>query len=153
MNHPPSRIVQELIVLESAGLFNDPEASAGVVWPLYISSIPQGTGVPNDCGCVYDTAGELSTRMMASGFNVQKYGIQVKTRSMDPNAAFVRLRAVALILERIRNYIVTLDEDTYVVENVEQSTPPVPIGEDERRLAHVTLNLLVSLHGEYVPSE
>ena len=53
MNHSPAKILADILV--AGELFTIPSVAGS--WPLYVSSMPDGDAVEDDCAAVYDTAG------------------------------------------------------------------------------------------------
>ena len=90
----------------------------GDVWPLYISSMPDGDDVENDCGSIYDSPGVIDARLMREGEIVEHFGIQIKIRSKDYEIGYRKIRGLVLDLDALKNEIITLDDNTYTVENL-----------------------------------
>ena len=86
--------------IRGQGLMTDPDDSAGVVWPLYISLMPDNVDVETNCGIVYSTSGIKDGRLM-SGEVIQHYGIQLRIRCDDYNIGWAKAESVANNLDSI----------------------------------------------------
>ncbi len=125
MNHPPSRIVRELLIDGSGALFTDPsDASA---WPVYIGHLPDGEAVGKNCAAVYDTSGIKEGRT-ADGEEQMLFGFQLSIRSDGYEEGWVKAKAAADFLAAVHNSTVTLGSDTYSVDSISQPSPPLALG-------------------------
>jgi len=111
----PSSIIASIIVQILEEMSNPLN---GDVWPLYISSMPDDSDVEDDCGSIYDSPGVINARLMEDGEVVEHHGIQIKIRSTDYETGFRKIRGLALDLDAVKNQSITLDDNTYTVNNL-----------------------------------
>lgn len=76
LTHPPSQIVQNLLIGEGLGV----RAAVGneTNWPVFYSKEPSS---PDNCITVYDTTGKSGGRSMIDGELLGHEGIQLQIRS------------------------------------------------------------------------
>lgn len=139
----PAEILASLLI--EGAFFNEFDLPGP--WPICTSAMPDGAAGPDQCGTVYDTSGEITARLMAGGKNLVKFGVQLKTRSTDYNVAYSKLSAVTLFLETVLMRAITVDGNLYTINGIVQSSPVISMGQDERRRALCSVNLLLMLIG------
>lgn len=143
----PSDVLKAFLIASSGALFSDPVVTPGQPWPLYVSSLPDGAGIPDDVAAVYDTEGIIPHRLLASGTNAQKFGLQLKARSLNPPDSFNLLDATAVTLSKLKRPVVAVGSTNFTVDTVIQTSPVLSIGQDERRRALHTVNFYLMLIG------
>lgn len=143
----PASILETLLTEGSGALFSDPTSNPTGEWPLFVSALPDGPGVPNDVGCLYDTAGVTLASLLASGFNVGKFGVQLKTRATVSSDSFSIIESARMFLSKINRRQIAVGSTNFTVDTVRQTSPVLSVGQDERRRAMHTLNLYVHLLG------
>jgi len=143
MNHSPARILAELLTTGSGSLLT--EAADDVDWPVFVSSEPD---TPSDCATIYDTEGIQEIRKL-SGANIVRYGFQIRIRSIDYEEGWAKAHDIASYLETVHAEEVTVDSDTYEIDNVSQTSPISALGPEEgtRRRMLFTLNGLIRVEG------
>ena len=131
--------------LQSAGVFSAYDADEA--WPVYVSSMPDGAGVPADCAVLYNTAGLFNGKTLRGSVDC-RYGVQLRVRSSTDSEGWVKINAAGRALDSVCRTIVLVGEVEYVVYNVSRATPVIPLGRDissqALRYLHV-LNVLVTL--------
>ena len=144
MNHPPSAILTEYLTDDSTKPFTAPVEELD--WPLYMTSMPDGDNVEDDCGVVYDTVGEKLDRTM-DGVVLFLWGIQIKLRASDYEVGWAKATEVQDLLETLHQQSVTIDTTTYEVESMIESAPVISLGVEPgtKRRYLFTLNYLVSI--------
>lgn len=142
MNHSPAMLLQALIIGQDSPLFTDP--ANGQAWPLYISSMPDGEGVPINCGAVYDTPGQTAGRVSGGKTSFQ-YGIQIKVRASSYASGYAKAEAVANLLDEIHNEQVEMGStNSYVVDTLIQQGTIQALGVDgTERNELFTVNFLM----------
>jgi hypothetical protein len=75
----PSEFIKLLLTEPSSAPFTDP--SDELSWPCYISHMPDGKGVEDNCGVVYDTAGSVNMVLLDNS-HVSDDGFQLSIRSL-----------------------------------------------------------------------
>lgn len=149
MKHSPAHILAEYLRQgeSSLGLFTDPADEGD--WPLYVSSLPDGNGVPANAAAVYDTSGVKIARLN-NGTNVFQYGVQVFIRSSDYIIGHGKASELESLLEGLLNEKVTIGEEVYVINTFNQTSPVLVLGQDPdtRRDAFTINGLLFLRKGE-----
>jgi len=142
----PAEILKALLIQPSAALFTDPEDATA--WPLYISAMPDGTGVEENCGAVYDTEGRVVTRLLASGTVIVLPGCQIKVRALDYAVGYSRLKDVSEELSAVKYRTpITIGLNSYRIDSIIQTSPVISMGQDPLRRAMFSLNVLLALVG------
>ncbi len=130
--------------IKGQGLMSNP--AANMTWPLFISRIPDGTGVATSCGAIYDTTPIKDGRLMV-GPIIQHYGLQIMIRSADHNVGWKKLEAVSVELDSINNEFITVSDEEYQIYNIKRMGTIISLGAEEgtedRRL--FTANFIVTL--------
>ena len=145
MNHTPAYILAALLTKVGVEIFTPP--SEAEAWPLYISHEPDGPRVEDNCGTVYDTEGVKDGRVM-SGENIFHHGVQLRIRTGQYTDGWVKAEEAAVYLETVQEEEVDIGEETYQIDAVTQTSPILPLGQEEgtsKRRELFTVNFLVSL--------
>lgn len=135
--------MRAILTQPSGSVFTMPEA--GAAWPVYVSFMPDGTGVKNDIAAIYDTEGMVTHRLLASKKNIESYGLQIKTRSYEYRDGYRLLSEQATNLSKISRFIVFVESTQYIIDTVKQTSPIIPMPQDEERRSFFVLNVLLSL--------
>ena len=98
----PSDIIYALLL--QAALATAP--STGNPWPCYVSAMPDGDQVQNNVVTVYDILGLKEGRDMASGTVYERYGVQIKIRSLLYEDGWAQIQAVANYVDAMRQVLV-----------------------------------------------
>jgi hypothetical protein len=144
LTNTPAEIMREQMISGSGALFDDPNAT-NPTWPLYVSELPDGTGIPDNAAAVYDTEGVIFSRLLASGRVLQGYGIQIKIRGRTYSQAYSLLYTTASALAKLKNVPVSIDGNNYAIETFRQTSGVISMGQDEKRRALCSLNGILSL--------
>ena len=136
MNHSPAEISASF--LKTVELFTEP----GGEMPLYIGSLPDEL---TDAAVVIDTAGRIEGRRLPSGVYQEQYGIQIKLRSSNYKVGWVFLQTVCDYLSSVQNETVTVEDDSYVLDTANQTSPVFALGQDEKRREMFTTNFLLMI--------
>ena len=99
-------------------------------WPLYVSYMPDSSGVKTNSGAIYDASGKKDGRLMA-GTVIQHYGVQIKIRSSVYTTGWAKLEAIATNLYTIDNAEVTVSGEDYQICNVSRIEPIISLGNEE----------------------
>ena len=151
MVHTPAQILQQLLITGSSALFSNPAGSAQ--WPLYFSSMPDGTDVMDNVGAVYDIDGVQIARLLASGENIESYGIQIKSRCMDASLGYTILYNASLQMEKVKRQVINVPVTggpsvQYTVDTISKTSQVISMGQDQRRRAFYSLDVLLMLLGQ-----
>lgn len=147
MNHSPAELLFEDLVTQ--GIFSDPTDESA--WPLFVSSLPIGGEQAKSLGCLYDTPGEKSGRLM-TGKNLFKYGVQLRIHALTSRIGWRKAQEVETRLAAVHNVVIDIsesgdsDEDTsYTIDSINQTSPIMNLGLDPEAGTHYvfTLNFLV----------
>ncbi len=117
-----------------------------LVWPLYVSHLPDGNNIKTDAGAVYDTSGINDLRQM-NGFTPQHFGIQLRIRSRSYDDGWDKIEDVATDLDSVNNVSITYDSIEYELRNISRSTPVIALGVEpgtKRRYAF-TINYTMTI--------
>lgn len=149
MNNSPAQIIQQLLTGPSGALFSNPPAAPAkptLPWPMYVSSMPDLD--LEGIAAAYDTEGIVIARFLASGKNQQNFGVMLRVRSISYAAGYTILsKACSDVLAKVRRMPITVGENSYAIDTISQTSPVHSAGQDERRRAYLTVNLLVMLLG------
>jgi len=144
LNHSPAQIIAQLLIDLSVG--TDPASET--TWPVYNTSLPDSTSSDNAI-CVYDTTGEMDSRMMIGGEWEERYGINIRIRSSDHVAGVAKMNALAVALDtQVQNAAVAMTTPTsvYAVQSVSRRSGPFDNGPEPTSGRRVfTVNYLASL--------
>lgn len=112
LTHSPAEIFQQLLVDLSLGVI--PPTSSD--WGVYATQEPD---TPDKVITCYDTTGIHQGRTMADGEVQERYGTQIRVRSPNHNAGFVKANAILIVLDQSVNYTtVTVGSTNYIVYSV-----------------------------------
>ena len=101
----PASIIAYYII-NTLSKMSDP--SDGDSWPLFIASLPDGPNVETSCGAIYDTSGIRESKDMY-GDVVVKQGMQLRLRSADYNACYVKIEDIAVALDDVNSASITIE--------------------------------------------
>lgn len=103
--------------------------SSQTSWPAFVSNEPN---LPDDCVTLYNTLGTDDGRAMIDGKVFKHKGIQVRVRSLDEPTGWNKIMELQVaVAEHIRNYSVTIDSESYLVQAVTRIQDPTPIGTEQ----------------------
>lgn len=141
LNHSPADIVRYLLVDLARGSLPEDETS----WPIFVS---QEADSPDSCITLYDTSGILEGRAQVSGEIQEHYGLQIRVRAAAANVAYAKISEInAWIDESVRNNLVTIDSNQYLVYAITRKGGILSLGKElsasKRNL--YTVNAIVSL--------
>lgn len=143
MNNSPAEIIRGLLTGSSGSYFTDPDSH--LAWPLFVAALPDQ---PDNAGCLYDTAGVIQTRLLASGYYVQTYGLQLKVRGLKysgNSGVYPLISVVRDFMRAVNRTPVIVGTNSYKVDTVNLSSPVASLGQDEKRRAMCSVNFLVHL--------
>jgi hypothetical protein len=82
MINPQSAYLRQLL-LNAGGLIGNPDVTGSTTpWPCFLSAMPDGTGIPTEAVCIYDTIGQKDGRIQSSGEVIVHYGCQIRVRAI-----------------------------------------------------------------------
>lgn len=135
--------VMYALLVNNLRLFEAPSAAA--TWPLTTTAMPAGPNVQAQCAAVYDTAGVVDLKTMHHAL-YQRYGVQLKVRSLTAAAGVLKLSAVQAALMPVHGEAVVLDNgEQRVVNNVMPSSSMAFMGQDPQGRYLHSLNFIVSM--------
>jgi hypothetical protein len=144
LNHPPARILRQLLVDLGVATFPRGPSEADLAWPAYYGSEPD---TPDDVITVKGTADRDQGRTHPDGERQGMYGFQVRVRSSTEQEGDVKAREIAVALDQdLYQEWVTVEGSRYLVHSVTTTGGPVPLGKvSGSRRSVFTLNALASL--------
>lgn len=139
----PAVAITQLLTQTGYGI--TPTGKAVDVWPVYFSGLPDGSSVPDNCICVYDTAGKTQGRYMRNGKTVSFPGIQIKVRANDYETAFRKIAAIAGLLDSTNRVSVSKGSDIVTIASITRGNP-ISIGKElgNRPRDAFTINAILS---------
>jgi len=147
ISSPPSLIIRAVLASGDSGdIFTLPSAEED--WPLYVSSMPDGDAVADDCGCVYDTSPVSDGREMKDGAVLEHYGIQLRVRSSTYNDGYTQIASAMEILESLNQVSVSIGTTVFTLHCCSIFGGITPIGAEPgttKRRDEFTLNFRVSI--------
>lgn len=141
MSKSPAMIVQALLTAPSGASVSTPES--GGDWPVYIGSMPDGQGVPDNAVAVYDTEGRTFYRLLASGRTVSGFGVQIKVRALAYDEGWELLKELAEALDAVHRQTIEVNAESCKVDTIIQTSPVIALGQDGERRALFTYNALL----------
>ncbi len=142
MTNSPSSILTQYLI-DTMGAFVTPGDSGD--WPLYKSSMPDGSGTVFEVASIHDTTPVTDTKAM-DGTYTQAHGIQIHVRAKEYEAGRSKLSGVVEDLAKVHGVDVTMDDgNSYEIVNVSVASDAVAIGQDEKKREHFTANLLLRI--------
>lgn len=113
-------------------------------WPIYVGMLPDE---PDEAIAIFDTAGTLDGRLMATGETIEHPGIQVRVRGFNYAPTKAKIDAIAVAISSQSGSQVELDGDTYVLKNISRrgSVNNLGIGDDDKSRYHFTLNAITTI--------
>lgn len=141
LQHSPARILrQHLIDQELIGDNNS------IVWPSFIAHLPTYEEVGDDAVLLTDIEGRMLGRILRTGEQAERPGIQIRFRSFDADKCWVKAKAVQKHLDAVLNQSVTVDGTDYTLYSVHRTSSLLPMGyEKETRLYHVSSNYTITI--------
>lgn len=143
MNNTPASIIKD--ILTSKGLM----FAHGTAWGCYLTSLPDGDLVQHNSFCMYDLPSLLEPRTF-SGMAAERFHVQLRCRSYDPNAGWTRMSDVANAMDGAKNMSGTLRGVPYFVPAVRRSSV-TPVGIEpgtKRRFMHTLAMDFVCFEGQ-----
>jgi len=129
---PPSKVIQQYLL----------DMGVGVVpgtgdWQMFISHLPDQ---PNNAACVYDLDVVADGRV-SNGERIEHPACQIRVRGKDYSTAWSKGIEVRDALDAIRNTVVVVVADNFLVHNFMRTSSLIPLGVDpDTRLVNFTLN-------------
>ena len=139
----PSSILAEYII-ETLATMTLP--TDGDDWPLYVNHLPDGRGVKDNCGAIFDTTGLKDGRLMEGGVPMH-FGISLQIRALTDQVGFAKIEDIAADMDMVISEEITIDGNDYLLQNISRTSPVIPLGLEEgtrRRFLH-TINFLATI--------
>jgi hypothetical protein len=122
LDHFPADIIRQLLI--DLGVGSEITAAD---WPAFSQKEPDS---PDNAITVFDTMGRDLGRTNPDMVRSERYGIQVRVRGGDIDAAGVRARSVAMALDSVVRRPVVIDATLYLVLGFVRSGPVLRLGID-----------------------
>ena len=141
----PASILSAYLI-ETLGLFKDP-ANSPSDWPLFISSLPDGTNLPNNVASIYDRTGDTDGRIMSSVKTIVHYGIQIVLRVVNYSDGWTMGTAILEAFETVNQEFQDVSGKTYIIENITRTTQLTPTGVESgsKRRDLFSLNFITTI--------
>lgn len=141
LQHSPARILRQYLIDADKVGIND-----STIWPSFIAHMPTYEEVGGDAVLFTDTEGRMLGRILRTGEQPERYGIQVRFRSFDADKCWAKAKTIQKHLDTVVNQTVTVEEQTYTINSVHRTTSLLPMGyESETRLYHVSSNYTITI--------
>ena len=141
LSHSPANILRAYLIDQAiVGAENEFE------WPSFISRMPTFEEVGDDAVMFTDTPGRLLGRILRTGENPERYGVQIRFRSYDSDKCWRKAKSVQDALDTVLYETITIDAVSYVIQDVNRTSSLMPMGyEEETRLYHVSSNYTITI--------
>ena len=113
-------------------------------WPLYKSHMPDGMGVKTNAEAIYDIGGVKDSKSM-NGVMSEHQGVHLIIRCQDYETGYVKIEDINFTLGKVVNASVTIDSNSYALQNVSRQASVIPIGMDEKRRYSFSMDFLLTL--------
>ena len=123
--HPPSRIVQQLLVDLSQGTL----PSAAGSWPI---AAGEQLDTPGSAVFVRGTEALTQGRSMLDGYVYEKHGIQVLVRDTRYEDGDAKARVIAIALDGVKLQTVTISACVYVVALFQRTGGVMDLGKERQ---------------------
>jgi len=147
MSYSPAQLVQHYLTEQ----VSPPVGSLppqGVVWPVYVSSMPQDV---DQCVAIYDTKGMTYGRNMRTGEKVVRPGIMVRIRAAGPEGPQGAIDFGMLIVaafDVVKNLTFSIGNTEVTIAAISRQGNLVFAGEEpERQRVIYTLDAIVIATG------
>lgn len=102
-----------------------------VEWPGFVRQRPDS---PDRLVTFFDVDSVIEGKLLATGVSIRRHYVQIGTRggSDDYNLACLQLERLCEWLDTTRDATVQFDDETYVVQNFNVTTPVQYIGDEEK---------------------
>jgi len=151
MINPQSAVLRQLL-LNQGGLVSNPDVPSNTSpWPCFLSSMPDGTLVPTEAVCIYDTAGQKDGRILATGEVIRHLGAQIKVRAITYLDAWEEMEQIKSFIDSVGvggAVSVTYNGHTYQVFNITRPHEPFDLGLEPNQpklRRNIVLNVLMSV--------
>lgn len=140
LTHPPSKVIQQLLV--DLGLATLPAADGS--WPVTAS---QEEDKPDSVLTVFDTSGVPDGRTMIDGVMQEHYGFQVKIRAARFQTGYTKASAIQNAIDSsVRNTSVTVDSSVYAIATITRTGSIIHVGTEPTSSRNMfTINATVSM--------
>ncbi len=131
-------------IINTLAKMTDPSDAAN--WPIYVSHLPDGSGIKTNAGAIYDTVGTRDLRSMNGGVS-EHPGIQIRIRSDVYETGYVKIEDIANTLDEVVNASVEIGALEYEIQNVSRTSPIVSLGVEPgtKRRFHFTINFILTI--------
>ncbi len=139
----PAFVLAQLLIERS---LTDAHDAPCATFPTFVSWMPDTGSIPDNVVVLYDAGGVDDGRLM-DGTNIDHFGVQVAIRAKEFQVGWVKIREIALALEKVKRVTITIGDFQYLIHNVSQQAAPIHAGLElgTKRRHLITLNLLLTL--------
>jgi hypothetical protein len=136
----PASILRKLLI--DASLAPD---STTQTWSPFVSQLPDD---PDTSMALYDTAGVLQGRIMRTGEQIEKYGVQIRMRSSNYAGVFSKAVSIRDYLDFLMpGAIVAVPGESWRIQNISRSSGILTTGievDGDRKRHNLIINVLVT---------
>lgn len=144
LQHSPGNITRYAVIALGQGTLPVLPPGTNQAWPVYSPTEPDR---PDNCITVRTTVGRDNGRTAPDGENQGLFGIQIRVRSADEDAGFLKAEGIRSALETVHlNVVVTIGAVSYRIWCFAGIKDVIPLGKapDSKRFLH-TVNALISV--------
>ncbi len=137
----PASVVRKLLI-DAALVPNSTVAQ----WSPFVSQLPDD---PDTALALYDTAPVLQGRIMRTGEQIEKYGVQLRFRSSIYNVVFSKAEAVRDFMDAVMPVVVVAitPEDQWTIQNISRTSGILTTGievDGDRKRHNLTINVILT---------
>jgi len=138
----PAYILATFMIENEIGSVTNP--SSNLDWPLFISREPKK---PANCITIFDTIPVKQFRYMSTGKVFENYGLQLRIRCNNYVDGWTKLEQINSTLDTLKNELVVVDLNEYIIQNVTRTSGVVSLGADvdSPELRIYTSNLIMTM--------
>ncbi len=115
-------------------------------WSPFVSQLPED---PDAAIAIYDTASVLQGRIMRTGEQIEKYGLQIRFRSSVYNMAFSKAESIRDYVDAVMPVVVVAiaPDEQWSIQNISRTSGILALGievEGDRKRHNLTINVLLT---------
>lgn len=127
LTHSQSEILQHLLIARGMGVTPPDEDDSVQDWPVYATVEP---AEPDNVITTFDTEGLEHGREMVTNVRSEDHGCQVRVRAIDHRTGYRKARAIAIDLDQVYQYTVTVETSQYLVHCFTRTSDVIALGKE-----------------------
>lgn len=146
MEYSPADLLADYLVAQGFGVAVSEEDGVDTPpeWQVFVSGLSEEG---DKAICIYDTDGALQKRLMRGGKWCEKFGIEIRVRSIDSPSGWAKLKEIVEHLdETVRRTVLMRQGFSMMLHNAKRTSAIMNLGEEEtNRRSQFTVNYNLSL--------